>query len=65
MNDDASPPFRDGWWAHKEGVDIDKNPYKRRRQSWSHGQWQSGWCRRFEAVKHDQRDVLRSGDQSS
>lgn len=54
MEDDATPAFRDGWHAHKLGVDIDDNPYDEQKQAYSNHEWMSGWCARFGAVKHDQ-----------
>lgn len=65
MNDEATIPYREGWHAHRLGVSSpEKNPYHERKQSVSHSLWQSGWCERFGAVKHDRQDLLIARDQS-
>lgn len=45
--------YLDGWFAHKGSVSGDDNPYNERTQPVSHGQWMSGWCKRFGACQHD------------
>ncbi len=49
---DKNTAFLDGWLAHKNGVEVEDNPFDERRQARSRSQWTSGWCARFGAVKH-------------
>jgi hypothetical protein len=44
--------YMDGWAAHKNDCVSGENPYDERKQSYSFGRWLSGWCGRFDAVKH-------------
>lgn len=46
--------YVDGWHAHRLDLSVDDNPYHVRLQFTSHNRWVSGWCKRFEAVKHGQ-----------
>ena len=52
--DNPSESFRNGWIAHSKGRGVHDNPYDEETESWSYLQWESGWCRRFSAIKHDQ-----------
>jgi hypothetical protein len=47
-----SAPYLDGWLAHKGGLNQ-HCPYREDVQPYSYGQWVSGWCDRFSAVKHE------------
>lgn len=47
-----STAFLDGWAAHYSDKDQDQNPYDIDLQSKSHNEWVSGWCARFNAIKH-------------
>jgi len=47
-----SAPYLDGWLAQKDGYNSG-NPYDETKQPYSYGQWISGWCDRFTAVKHN------------
>jgi len=51
---------KDGWYAHKNGVRVDDNPYCERRQEASNMEWTSGWCARFGALKHGRMDEIES-----
>lgn len=53
MDREDSAQFQDGWFAHKASVPVDDNPFSERSQPKSYDLWQSGWCERFNAVKHD------------
>ena len=44
--------YRDGWLAHRNGVDVNANPYDENAQQRAHEQWMSGWCARFGSLKH-------------
>lgn len=52
MKNDQTPAYRDGWLAHKKGVDQGRNPFDEDTQEVSHGLWLSGWCARFNELKH-------------
>lgn len=49
---ETTSAFRDGWFAHKGGFATGENPYNETLQWSSHHEWLSGWCARFEAIKH-------------
>jgi hypothetical protein len=53
-DEEKSAPFLDGWHAHRLefGPVEAANPYSEHTQAKSHALWQSGYCRRFGAVKH-------------
>jgi len=50
-----SEAYLNGWHAHKDGIEntANDNPYLEATQQYSNNQWLSGWCGRFEAIKHD------------
>lgn len=50
---DNSTAYIDGWLAHKNGCDINVNPYNEVSQEKSHSDWVCGWCARFNAIKHE------------
>lgn len=51
--EEGSLPYLDGWDAHRNGIqDPDSNPYHEKLQPRSHLAWLSGWCARFDAIKH-------------
>lgn len=52
MTETKPTPYLDGWHAHKNGHLAEDNPYAETRQARSYHQWISGWCDRFQAVKH-------------
>lgn len=54
MSDDQTPAWRDGWLAHKNDMDTSDNPYNDQTQTYSHAQWESGWCARFGWCKHSE-----------
>lgn len=43
--------YRDGWLAHMNNASTGANPFSDISQAYSHGQWLSGWCDRFNAQK--------------
>lgn len=45
-------PYKDGWLAHNNDIDVDDNPYNEKSQQFSHEQWKHGWCARFSVIKH-------------
>ncbi len=47
-----SEAYLNGWHSHEKGLVSSDNPYSEEKQSYSHMQWISGWCGRFEAIKH-------------
>lgn len=49
---EKSTQYMDGWNAHKEGHASKLNPYPETLCAFSHRHWLSGWCDRFDAVKH-------------
>lgn len=49
---DITTEYMDGWCAHKEGCISGSNPYDDLTQAFSCRRWLSGWCARFEAIKH-------------
>lgn len=53
MTAEKSDAYLDGWLAHKDGLAVESNPYDRLLQVRSNHQWESGWCDRFGAIKHD------------
>lgn len=44
--------YINGWFAHKNGVDAEQNPYNEKSQYASNSLWLSGWVDRFAAIKH-------------
>ncbi len=50
---DKSEAYLNGWHAHKNGEVSGLNPYLEGIQEYSNNQWISGWCARFEAIKHE------------
>lgn len=49
----TSDAYRNGWRAHFNGIVSGENPYNEYTQTCSHSRWLSGWCDRFDAIKHD------------
>lgn len=47
-----SEAYLNGWHAHKAGLVSGDNPYDEAKQFYSDNQWVSGWCARFDAIKH-------------
>lgn len=47
-----SEAYLNGWHAHGNGIETEANPYNENYQQYSHNQWLSGWCSRFDAIKH-------------
>lgn len=47
-----SAAHKDGWQAHSFGKQTNDNPYDKFIQAYSHAEWESGWCARFDALKH-------------
>lgn len=53
MDEHKTEAFRNGWLAHEAAdVPVDANPYDKKTQEFSNIQWESGWCARFNALKH-------------
>lgn len=50
---DKKLAYLDGWFAHKEGLSHNANPYNDCTQSASNNVWVKGWTDRFNAIKHD------------
>lgn len=50
--EDNTSCWRDGWFAHKNGIAVEDNPYDELKQAISHRLWLSGWSARFGEVKH-------------
>jgi len=50
--DVKSTEYMDGWAAHQNRRVSGENPYNEWTQARSYTRWLSGWCGRFEAVKH-------------
>lgn len=54
MTDKPSEAYLNGWMAHKNGVKYsNRNPYNEKTQAISYDEWHSGWCDRFNSIKHD------------
>lgn len=49
--DDYPPPFMDGWMAHKNDVERQRNPYDVRTQWASREAWTEGYVGRKYAIK--------------
>lgn len=52
ISDEDRVEYMDGWFAQRDDLSVDKNPYDKRLQSKSFSLWESGWCARFNAIKH-------------
>ncbi len=49
---DKPSEYMDGWHANKNGHVSGDNPYNEDLQPFSYRRWLSGYCGRFDAVKH-------------
>lgn len=54
---DKSLAYMDGWTVHRQGGDVELNPYNEELQPFSYRHWNSGWRERYSARKHGQSTV--------